>query len=70
MPVPIRLLGANGQQLDVVLNNTTNNQTFFKTVPFLVTSVVFDPEKQLISKNNQTTLGAEDFELNSDAIVS
>ena len=65
MPVPIRLLGANGQQLDVVLNNTTNNQTFFKTVPFLVTSVVFDPEKQLISKNNQTTLGAEDFELNT-----
>lgn len=65
MPVPLRLFGANGQFLDVVLNNTSNNQVFIENVPFTVTSVSFDVEKQLISKNNQVTLGTDDFVQNA-----
>ena len=56
MPLPVRLLGANGAQLNVILNNTSNNQGFIENVPFAVTSMVFDPDKNLISKNNVVTL--------------
>lgn len=66
MPVPLRLFGNNGQFLDVVLNNTTNNQVFIENVPFAVTSVSFDLEKQLISKNNEVTLGNSNLELDTE----
>lgn len=59
MPLPVRLMGSNGQQLNVILNNTNNNQSFIESVPFAVTSVVFDFDKQIISKNNQVTLSTD-----------
>jgi aminopeptidase N len=65
MPVPIRLLGNNGQQANLVLNHSTNGQVFIENVPFTVTSVLFDPERNLISKNNNTTLTAFETELDS-----
>ena len=69
MPVPIRLTGAGGQQLDLVLENTTNAQQFIVNVPFTVTGVVFDPKKDIISKNNSATLGAAAFELESKVVI-
>ena len=63
MPVPIRVFGANNQQADLILNNISNGQTFEVNVPFVVTSVSFDPKKELISKNSSITLGLQDFEL-------
>jgi aminopeptidase N len=69
MPVPIRLTGAGGQQLDLVLENTTNAQQFIVNVPFQVTGVVFDPKKDIISKNNSATLGAIAFELESKVVI-
>ncbi len=68
MPVPVRLMGAGGQQLDLVLNNTVNNQQFIENVPFAVTSVVFNPGKDIISKNSTATLDTGMFELR-DAIA-
>lgn len=65
MPIPIRVLGSNGQQMDLVLNNTFNGEVFLESVPFAVSSVVFDPNSDLISRNNKTTLGLNDFELES-----
>jgi aminopeptidase N len=56
MPVPIRIFGANGQQQDLVLENTNNNQEFIITIPFSITSVSFDPDKHLIAKNSTATL--------------
>ena len=63
MPVPIRLFGPGTQQMDVVLDHTTNGQIFIVNVPFVVDDVAFDPEKHLISKNNQDSLGAEIFDI-------
>ncbi len=68
MPVPVRLLGAGGQQLDLVLNNTVNGQQFIENVPFAVTSVLFNPGKDIISKNSSATLSAGTFDLR-DALV-
>jgi len=39
------------------LEHTSNGQQFLVDVPFPVTSATFDPEKNIISKNNNTTLG-------------
>jgi aminopeptidase N len=63
MPVPIRLTGASGQVQDVVLDNTANGQSFVVNVPFQVTGIVFDPNKNIISKNNSATLGIENYNL-------
>jgi aminopeptidase N len=68
MPVPVRVFGSGGQQLDLVLNNTVNGESFTENVPFTITSVTFDPNKNIISKNNTATLGQEDFELNDSQL--
>lgn len=68
MPVPVRVFGTGGQQLDLVLNNISNGQSFTENVPFTITSVTFDPNKNIISKNNTVTLGKEDFDLNASQL--
>ena len=68
MPVPVRVFGSGGQQLDLVLNNTSNGQSFTENVPFTITSITFDPNKNIISKNNTATLGKEDFDLNASQL--
>jgi aminopeptidase N len=68
MPVPVRVFGTGGQQLDLVLNNTINGESFTENVPFTITSVTFDPNKNIISKGNIVTLGNENFELNASQL--
>jgi aminopeptidase N len=68
MPVPIRVFGTGGQQLDLVLNNTVNGESFTENVPFTITSLTFDPNKNIISKNNTVTLGKENFELGTSQL--
>jgi hypothetical protein len=63
MPVPVRVLGSSGQVLDLILNNTFNGETIVQNVPFTITSIQFDPNKHLISKNNTATLSANSFQL-------
>ncbi len=64
MPLTVTLLGSGGQQTEVVLNNTTNNQSFIENVPFPVTSVIFDNQRNIISKNNSVVLNTTKQELN------
>jgi len=61
MPLPVRVYGNNGQQMDLVFNNTSNNQQFIENVPFVVTNFDFDPTKEIISQNNVTSLSTEGF---------
>jgi len=63
MPLPVRVFGANNQQLDLVLNNTSNGQILYQNVPFAVTSLEFDPNKNIISKNNAVVLNIKNIEL-------
>nr|WP_315197786.1 M1 family aminopeptidase [uncultured Flavobacterium sp.] len=63
MPVPVRVFGIGGQQLDLVLNNTFNGEVFTENVPFTITNITFDPEKNIISKGNTVTLSSRKFEL-------
>ena len=67
--VPIRVLGTLGESLDLVLNHTTNNESFSETVNFTVDEVLFDPDYHLISKNNTVTLNTADFDFNASIMV-
>jgi aminopeptidase N len=57
MPLPLQFTSSNGQTFNTIINNTYNNQEFIVPVPFDITDVQFDPEKEIISKNNTITLG-------------
>ncbi|RZJ68498.1 MAG: T9SS type A sorting domain-containing protein [Flavobacterium sp.] len=57
MPVPVRVFGSGGQQMDLVLDNTFDGQTFDMAVPFAVTSVEFDPNRHIVSANSTASLG-------------
>ena len=63
MPVPVRLTLNDGQILDVVLENTVNGQSFNVAIPVgkTVTGIVFDPNKNIISRNSTVTLGLDNF---------
>jgi len=63
MPLEIRLQNALGASHDVVVQNTENAQEFIVNVPFVVTNVIFDPNKHIISKNNTATLSSPEFEI-------
>ncbi|MDH7913590.1 M1 family aminopeptidase [Winogradskyella sp. SYSU M77433] len=66
--VPIRLMGTMGESLDLVLDNTENNQQFTETVNFTVQEVLFDPRTDLISKNNTVSLSIPNYNLGAIAI--
>ena len=67
MAVPVRVAGAGaGEVIDFMLNNTVNGEIFTETVPFKITSVTFDPNKNLISKSSTTSLNVtSEMELES-----
>lgn len=65
MPVPVRIYGAGGPQADLVLDNTSNGQEFTVSVPFAVASVVFDPERHIISQDSFAELGVSEINLMS-----
>ncbi len=67
--VPIRILGTLGESLDVVLDNTSNNEQFVETIDFTIQEVLIDPDYHLISKNNAATLSTSDFDFNSEINV-
>src|SRR5690606_18225458 len=67
--VPLRLKGTQGETLDVVLDNTVNNESFWPNVSFTVQSIQFDPERDLISKNSQILLGMDDLVLDQQFVL-
>ncbi|MDO6621475.1 M1 family aminopeptidase [Oceanihabitans sp. 1_MG-2023] len=68
-PIPLRIVGTNNETLDVVLNNTFSNETFVETVNFDVSEIIFDPEVDLISKNNTITLSTNSFQTEQSLIM-
>jgi len=68
-PVPLRLFGTQGEILNIVLDNTVNMEEFSTAINFTVQAILFDPEADLISKNNQVILGTNDFQLAQNVIV-
>lgn len=65
-PVPLRLLGSMGETMDIVLDHTTNGENFLRSVDFMVQEILFDPESDLISRDNSVVLGLDEFTLEQD----
>lgn len=59
-PVTLRLNGTNSEIQDIVLFNSSNGQIFTENVAFNVDNIQFDPEFDLISKDNSVVLGLND----------
>ena len=69
VPVPLRIRGTQGEILDIILENTVDGQTFQPEVPFTVQTIVFDTNRDIISKNNQVILGTDDLKLDKQIIL-
>lgn len=69
MPLPIKLTGNGGQTQWLRLENTTNNQLFVENVNFSVSQLEFDPDYQLITKNNSVILSTGEQYLETKLIV-
>ncbi|PKP24514.1 MAG: peptidase M1 [Bacteroidetes bacterium HGW-Bacteroidetes-2] len=68
-PVPLRIYGTQGEILDLVLDNTINLEEFETVINFTVQAVSFDPEADLISKNNNVILGTNDFQFAPHLVI-
>ena len=56
LPVKVRIHGTGGETQDELLNHTFDGELFDRNVTFNVASVEFDPDADLISKNNNVVL--------------
>ncbi|WP_323026815.1 M1 family aminopeptidase [Gelidibacter japonicus] len=66
--LPVRLVGTEGEILDLILDHTINGEIFIKTVNFQVADVLINPEYDIISKNNKTVLSTDKSFLNMDIV--
>jgi aminopeptidase N len=64
LPVPIRLSG-QGNDTIIVLDNTYNGQSFTVDPGFVPENIVFDPDRWLISRNNQVIIGIGEVDAES-----
>lgn len=67
--VPLRLTGTQGEILDLILSHTTNNQLFVETVNFEVSDIIFDPNFDVLSRNNSVSLSIDDINLETDIVL-
>lgn len=67
--VPIQFRGANGEILDALLNNSFDGESYLVDVTFPVTALLFDPDLDLISRNNTVVLGLNDFSLANSLVL-
>ncbi|WP_306349618.1 M1 family aminopeptidase [Flavobacterium sp. '19STA2R22 D10 B1'] len=67
MPLPVRVYGLNGQQKDLILNNTSNGQEFIEDVPFVVRNIDFNINNDILAISNQVTLKTSEVEMIVDA---
>ncbi len=71
MPVPVRVFGSGAEVMDVVLENTSNGQTFVRDIPFEVTAITFDPNQHIISRDSMATLSSNNsFEIDKAIILA
>lgn len=57
MNVPFLVIGTQGEEKLITLDNTYNGQEFSLAVDFEISEIIFDPKYDLISKNN--TIGID-----------
>ncbi len=69
-PVPLKIFGNGGEEIDIILNNTTNGEEFIEPISFDIGLIVFDSDRHLISKNNTVTLGTNEFSIANNISIA
>jgi aminopeptidase N len=59
-PLPVKVIGTNNEELDLILDNSYNGEEFLENVSFTVASIQIDPDFHLISSNNSSVLNIDD----------
>jgi len=67
--VKLKLIGINGENSTITLDNTYNGQEFYQTVLFEVSDIEFDPYYDIISKNNEVTLSLVSVDIQNEVFV-
>ncbi len=67
--ITFRILGTQGESQDITVDHTFNNQMFNTTINFDIDDIIFDPEFDIISRNNSITLSVGDFQLDQQVIL-
>lgn len=68
-PVPLKIFGTGGEEVDIVLYNTINGELFVEDIAFEVGLIVIDPEYHLISKNNTVVLGVGENTIANSIVI-
>lgn len=68
-PVRVRIHGTGGEMQDEIFDHTFNGETFDRSVLFDVASVEFDPESDLISRDNTVLLSTNDLSFQSEIML-
>tara|TARA_R110000787_G_scaffold28923_5_gene78804 strand:+ start:40233 stop:42170 length:1938 start_codon:yes stop_codon:yes gene_type:complete len=69
-PVPLKIFGVGGEEIDIVLNNTINGEEFIEPINFDIGLIVFDADRHLISKNNTVILGTNDLSIANNISIT
>lgn len=59
MPLTFKVVGTNGEEEVFKVAHTSNGQVFNHTTSFDISTLIFDPESDIISKSNNLTLGVK-----------
>lgn len=66
MPIPIEVIGPDGESQFIRLELSENKQNFDGFIPFRIENVRIDPNSELISANNTIKKGIDQEELNGE----
>ncbi len=68
-PVPLNIFGSGGEEIEIILDNTTNGQEFIEDITFDIDLIAFDIDRHLISKNNTVILGLSENAIANKIVV-
>ena len=68
-PIPLKIFGSGGEEIDIILDNTSNGEEFIEDITFDIGLIVFDADHHLISRNNTVTLGVGDHTITNNIVI-
>jgi len=68
-PVQLKIFGNGGEEIDIILDNTTNGEEFIEDIAFDIGLIAFDTDRHLISKNSTVILGLGENFIENDIVV-
>ena len=68
-PINVRVFGDQGQEIDLILEHSYNNQVFINNIGFVASNIDINPDYNVIAKNNVVTLSSNSNELENKLFI-